>query len=120
MGMTKSETVEKLMQYRNGERIKTSRGELSYEDLRDEIRRGESYVVRTKDADDKKQDRALTVTTQGHIVYNDTQQEFRNGFEAERIDEDFVPEGVKQSKESKEHVSEVKKQNEISENIRHK
>lgn len=85
MAKDKMETVEKIINYEGvGEVYKTSDGEIAEQELIARIRQGESFVVEGgKDKDGKKNVRALTVTTQGVLVYNDNQQPVRDTMQVE-------------------------------------
>lgn len=79
----KSETVEKIIVYEEvGEVFKTSAGEITEAELIARINQGESFVVEAG----KDNVRALTVTTMGVLVYNDTQEPVRNTMEVERVE----------------------------------
>lgn len=79
----KSETVEKIIVYEEvGEVFKTSAGEITEAELIARINQGESFVVEAG----KDNVRALTVTTMGVLVYNDTQEPVRNTMQVEKVE----------------------------------
>lgn len=80
----KSQKVEKIILYEGvGEVFKTSAGEITEAELIARINQGESFVVEV----DKDNVRALTVTTMGVLVYNDTQEPVRNTMEVEKVEQ---------------------------------
>lgn len=108
-----SETIQRLVLKDGQEMFDTSKGYLTYEEMYNHLHGGWSFVVESGEGKDK-QERALTADTQGHVIFNDTQQEIRQTMQVEQLSEkeqEKVDKEIEKQEEKEAKAEEKEKKN---------